>query len=554
MALERSGIRRVTDPFIATWRAPNLRRAQLSFGGAFAAEWALTVGIGVLAYRDGGAAAVGVVAMARMLPAAFLAPLAAIVADRYRRERVLAVVCLVRGVALAAAAAAFVLLSSPPLVVYVLAGIATVAYTLYRPAHTALLPSLCTTPSQLMSANVVRGLLDSLSALLGPLAAGLLLGPTGVGGVLAACAIASLWAAWLIIRVDYEAPPRVAQGGAIRPLHDAIASLAVIVWHRQAGLVSALFCVQTFTRGCFTVFSVVIALQLLQTGEAGVGVLTAAFGAGAVIGSLGGSLLLGSSKIARWFGAGIALWGAPFALLAAVHGEVLAFALLALVGVANAICDATGFTLLQRTVPDDAMGRYFALLESLFMLTVAAGSIAASGLIVMFGAGGALVVTGLLAPVAVLLCWRWLVRLDVRLRVDDGIIASLQCVDMFKPMPLATIAGLASQVANERAPAGTIVIHQGGTGDDLYVICDGRAEVFVGDRAVGRLGPGDCFGEIAALGRGQRTASVRAESELELLRLTGEQLVRAVTGCTPSRSAATELISKRLTDTVDALG
>jgi CRP-like cAMP-binding protein len=78
--------------------------------------------------------------------------------------------------------------------------------------------------------------------------------------------------------------------------------------------------------------------------------------------------------------------------------------------------------------------------------------------------------------------------------------------------------------------------------------------VFVGDRAVGLLGPGDCFGEIAALGRGQRTASVRAESELELLRLTGEQLVLAVTGCTPSRSAATQLVNKRLTDTVDALG
>jgi MFS family permease len=528
--------------FIDSWREPNLRRAQLSFGGAFASEWALTVGIGVLAYRQGGAAAVGVVGLARMLPAALLAPPVAIVVDRYRRERVLAVVSVVRGVALAAAAVAVL---SSPLATYALAAVATLAHTLYRPAHSALLPSLCTTPSQLMSANVVRGLLDSLSALVGPLVAGLLIGPTGVSGVLAACAIASLWAAWLITRLDYEAPLRVGQPESARP-RSPVESLKVLAGQPQAGLVSALFCVQTFTRGCFAVFSVVIALQLLHTGEAGVGVLTAAFGAGAVFGSFAGSLLLGSSHVARWFGSAIALWGAPFALLATVHGALPAFALLALVGIANALCDATGFTLLQRIVPDEIMGRYFAVLESLFMLTLAAGSIATSGLIALFGARGALVAVGLVAPAAVLLCWHWLQRLDLRLRVDDGIIAALQRVDMLRPLPLATIAELAARAIDERAPTGALVIQQGAAGDELYVICTGSAEVLVGDSIVAILGPGECFGEIAVLGRRQRTASVRAHSELELLRVTGEHLVRAVAGCTPSRTAADTLVEQRL--------
>ncbi|HYI20838.1 MAG TPA: hypothetical protein VD836_19125 [Solirubrobacteraceae bacterium] len=46
--------------------------------------------------------------------------------------------------------------------------LATVVRTLSRPAHSALPPSICGTPQELTSANVVRGLLDSLATLLGP--------------------------------------------------------------------------------------------------------------------------------------------------------------------------------------------------------------------------------------------------------------------------------------------------------------------------------------------------------------------------------------------------
>ena len=58
----------------STWRNADLRRAELSFAGAWTAEWAFTVGISVYAFRHGGAKAVGVVAVLRMLPAAVAAP------------------------------------------------------------------------------------------------------------------------------------------------------------------------------------------------------------------------------------------------------------------------------------------------------------------------------------------------------------------------------------------------------------------------------------------------------------------------------------------------
>ncbi len=55
----RGRLGRAAAAFTSNARNPNLRRAQLSFLGAWTAEWAFTVGLGIVAYRDGGAAGVG---------------------------------------------------------------------------------------------------------------------------------------------------------------------------------------------------------------------------------------------------------------------------------------------------------------------------------------------------------------------------------------------------------------------------------------------------------------------------------------------------------------
>ena len=193
--------------FVSNVRNPNLRRAQLSFLGAWTAEWAFTVGLGIVAYRDGGATAVGLVGLLRMAPSAILAPLLSPLVDQGRRERVLILVSVLRGVA-TGAVAVVVGLGGPLQIVYALAVLSTIAATLYRPAHSALLPSLCRTGYELASANVVRGLLDAAATLVGPLLAALLLQFTGVTVVFAVAAVASLWAAALLLRLRYDVPPR----------------------------------------------------------------------------------------------------------------------------------------------------------------------------------------------------------------------------------------------------------------------------------------------------------------------------------------------------------
>ena len=75
---------------------------------------------------------------------------------------------------------------------------------------------------------------------------------------------------------------------------------------------------QSFTRGALTVLTVVVAIELLGTGEPGVGILTAAIGAGAVLGSLAASLLVGTRRLGAWFAVGVALWGLPVTLIGVV--------------------------------------------------------------------------------------------------------------------------------------------------------------------------------------------------------------------------------------------
>src|SRR5215207_1241576 len=193
-----SGIRERAGALGQVGHSGTLRRAQISFAAMWAGEAAFMVALGVLAFRDGGVAAVGVVTAARMAPAALLAPFLATVADRVRRERVLVCVGLVRAAMLGGAAA----------VTYGFAVIATVAMSLFRPAHSALLPALAKSPMELASANAVRGMLDSLSTLGGPLVAAVLLAASGPAAVFAACSAASLLAGLVVVALPYDAPPR----------------------------------------------------------------------------------------------------------------------------------------------------------------------------------------------------------------------------------------------------------------------------------------------------------------------------------------------------------
>ncbi len=541
----RSRLVAAAAAFASNARNANLRRAQLSFLGAWTAEWAFTVGLGIVAYRDGGAAAVGLVGLLRMVPAAVVAPLLAPLADRGRRERILVMVSTARGVA-TGAAAVIVGIDGPAQIVYALAVLSTVAATLFRPAHSALLPSLCRTGYELASANVVRGLLDSVATLVGPLLAAVLLQFTSVAVVFAVASGASLWAAGLMLRVRYDTPPRPSATQRRHLLAEAAEGVRAVVHNRDLALIICLAAVQTFSRGALTVFTVVVAIDLLGTGEPGVGTLTAAVGAGAVLGSLAVSLLVATRRLAGWFAIGVALWGLPIALIGVFPAEAPALVLLACVGVGNALVDLGGFTLMARLAPDEVLARVFGVLESLVALFVGVGGIVASLLIELSGIRLALVIVGVLCPIAVAASWHRLRRLDRSIGVRDQEIGLLQAVPMLSPLPLPAIEHLARGLQPVSVRAGSEVVSQGDIGDRFYVIESGVAEVIGDGRLVATLGPGEAFGEIALLRRVPRTATVRAASELRLQALTSDHFLPVILGYTPSALEAGDVVDSML--------
>ena len=540
-----SRLRAAVTAFASNAVNGNLRRAQLSFLGAWTAEWAFTVALGIVAYRHGGAMAVGLVGLLRMVPSAVIAPLAAPLADRGRREHLLVLVSTVRGLA-TAAAAIVVAAGGPVVIVYILAAVSTVAATLYRPAHSALLPSLCRSGRELVSANVVRGLLDSAATLAGPLLAAVLLKFTDVAAVFAAASGASLAAAALLLGLHYEPPPRPAAPRRVHLMAEAADGIRAVVRNRDLAMFMGLAISQTFTRGALTVFAVVIALDLLHTDEPGVGALTAAVGAGAVIGSLATSLLVGSRRLAQWFGIGVALWGLPIALIPLFPQQAAVLALLACVGVGNALVDIGLFTLMARLASDEVLARVFGLLESLIALSVGMGALVASLLIDFFSVPTALVVAGALCPILVVAAWRRLRRLDRYIGVLDKKIGLLHRVPMLQPLPLPAIEQLARALEPIWVPAGRVVFRQGDPADRYYMIEQGAADVVGNGRLVTRLGSGEGFGEIALLRRMPRTAMVRAATDLQLHSLTRERFLPVVTGFPPSARQASASVDTLL--------
>jgi predicted MFS family arabinose efflux permease len=510
--------------------SPTLRRAQLSFAAAWAGEWAATVGVSVFAFKAGGAAAVGLVGVIRMVPAAIVAPLLATVADSRRREHVLTAVGVVRAVTLGLAAA-LIAAGAGSGGVYALVALATVAQTLFRPAHSALLPSLCSTPYELTSANVVRGLLDSLATLVGPAAAAVLIAASGTAAVLAAAAVASLASGLLALSLDYEAPPRLSTASK-HPAREAFEGLRMIAADPTQRLLTGLGTTQTFLRGCLTVFTVVVAIDLLHRGDADVGVLNGAVGVGAIAGSLLVAAVVSTGGLARIFGLGVVLWGAPIAALAIVPGLAGAIALLALVGLGNALVDVGMFTLMARLTDDRVMARVFAADEAMLTLGVAVGAAITPIVIHAIGLRDALAVLGLVGPAAAILVAPKLVALDRRMVTRDRDVHALQRVPMLRPLPSATVETLASGVEPAVVSPGEAVFEQGQPAERFYVILGGEAEVLQDDRPIRRLSDGDGFGEIALLRASPRTASVRAvgDEPLQLLSLGRERFLAALYG------------------------
>jgi MFS family permease len=523
----------------AAGRNENVRRVELAWGASIAAEWAHFVALGVFAYDHGGTSAVGVAGLVRLLPAAVIAPFAASLGDRFRRERVLLAMTLVGCVALAGSAAAYY--ASSRLLVFAFAAVLGLATTLIRPALQALLPSLARTPEELIAANGATSTIESLGTLIGPLLAGIIVSVANAGVVFAGAAGALALAAVLFSLVRVEGRIEIDEHLSTRQLvSDGLRSM----WRAaDARLLIGLIAAQTFVRGCLNVLIVVAAFDVLDAGAGAVGYMTAAIGVGGLIGAIGAMALEGRS-LAVPFGAALVFWGAPLMLIAPQPQIIVAVVLLAVVGAANSVEDVAVFTLLQRIIPDELLTRVLGVLWGLAMGAVALGSIAAPLVVDWVGARAAFAVVGAVLPALVLLSYRRLVAID-RAAVPAPELELIDQVPMFAPLSVAGKERIASKLLQHAVRAGDVVIRAGEAGDGFYLVGAGELDIDAGGRHT-TARRGDYFGEIALLHDVPRTATVTAAADSRLLELHRDDFLAAVTGHSVAHAAGHEVAASRL--------
>jgi hypothetical protein len=523
-------------------RNENVRRVELAWGAAIAAEWAHFVVLGVYAYRGGGTAAVGIAGLVRLLPSALIAPVAASLGERFRRERFLLAVTLLGAVALAASAAAA--FADQRILVFAFAAVVGLSSTLIRPALQALLPSLARTPQELIAANGSTSTIESLGTLTGPLLAGVLLYVAAPGVAFAVAAGAVAIAAALLVRVRVEGRVAVASGsnatGTVRNLAVGLKAVARL---SEARLVGGLMVAQAFVRGCLNVLIVVAAFRVLHEGAGAVGYMTAAIGVGGLFGALG-AMTLRSGRLAGPLALSLVFWGVPIALIAPRPYLAAALVLLAVVGAANSVEDVAGFTLLQRTIPDDALARALGLFWGLAMGAVALGSLAAPGLVRLLGPRPAFIVVGSILPLITLAAYRSLTRLDATI-ASAVELELIDRVPMFAPLSIAAKEALAAKLIPLSLAAGESVMRAGETGDRFYIIVDGEFDIEIeGLHKIARAP--DHFGEIALLRDVPRTATVTAVADSHLCALERADFIAAVTGHTAAHRAGQKVVDARL--------
>ncbi len=99
---ERPRVQQTVRVLRAVLRQPSLRRAEVAFALSITSEAAFTVALGVVSFRDRGAAGVGLVALVRMLPSAIGTTVLTPYADRVNRAHVLGVLVVLRAACIAA--------------------------------------------------------------------------------------------------------------------------------------------------------------------------------------------------------------------------------------------------------------------------------------------------------------------------------------------------------------------------------------------------------------------------------------------------------------------
>jgi MFS family permease len=503
----------------------------------------------VLAYRAAGAGGIALLVAAQMLPAAALVPFVNRAADTMPRERLLLLTDLGRLV-VALAACALESTGQPRLALLPLAAGLTVATGASNSVRRALLPLLVGSPAELTAVGVASTVVQAAAQTTGPVLAAILFSLTSPAVVLLAAAVCFAAAALSDVRLPstnaISVRPRTESGALV-----TARAIAAIRAQPELRLVTALFAAKNLGRGALNVLIVTVSLQLIQVGNAGVGWLTAAVGAGGVLGGIGATRLVGKQQLAAPMAYGLAIWGTAFLVIALAPGLSVAIAALVGLGIGNSLTDVAGYTLVGRWARDDALARIYGVHEGIRALAITTGA-AATALVIgiadtrlaLVAAGGALVAVAVAG------------RLHPRAETAEP---SAEYVELLRSNPLfgwlapVGLDRLASTLEPLELSAGSVLLSEGAIGDRAYLVAEGELVARRDGHEIGRIAAGGVAGEIALLHDAPRMATVHAVTPSRLLAIERDEFLAAATGSPGARAASEELVEARLSEAAAAL-
>jgi CRP/FNR family transcriptional regulator, cyclic AMP receptor protein len=99
----------------------------------------------------------------------------------------------------------------------------------------------------------------------------------------------------------------------------------------------------------------------------------------------------------------------------------------------------------------------------------------------------------------------------------DQFIDHLSQVPLFSALSRRELALVARRAEDVTVAKGKVLVSEGETGQQFFVIMKGTAKLSRRGRKIALLGPGDSFGELALLDKHPRNATAVAESDMELV-------------------------------------
>jgi MFS family permease len=515
-----------------------IRRLEISWMLGIAADIALLVVLLVVVYERGGVVATGLLGALRMVPAVAAGMLSGAVLERFRGDRILVAIGLIRA-ASAAACALVIATDGPTALLFVFAALAAAAGAPVRPTQATLMPALARSPHELVAANTAWSTGEGLGAFVGPFVAGVLIASGNPSGAAFVAAAGFLLATAVVASLRFEQATDAtggagSSGGGLR-LGDGIRALRrrpVPGW-TMLGVFG-----QVFTRGILNALIVVASIELLAMGEPGVGLLNAALGLGGLFGAIFAMTVTRTDQLVRTACVTLAYWGAPIAVIGLLPFPGVAVAAMVVIGVANAIFDVALFTVFQRGCANDERAPVFSVFEGVVGLGMVTGSVLAPVLLAAFGTRGALAVAGAVLPILALVIYGRIGRTERIAVVDEDTVNLLREVPAFAELPLTAVERLAAGLQTVAYPTGETLLRQGLLGDEFIVVKSGEVDVLVDGVFIQRLGRGSGIGEIALLHQAPRTATVVAATDVTAYSVDCNTFLAAVAG--PAAAAVTE--------------